>query len=260
MHFHIIFRTCDIVHSLHQTPRPFGLTKREVIQVCFKSMLESLQAHSYSIHVLGDRLSDEMLAFFNSYDVTITNGTYGNDESIRESIRLAVARPESDWVYLCEDDYLHAPECFNSIAALIEKRQEILRTKPRSIIERLRLGGSLERKPLIIHPPDYPDRYLERQRQQSYLFLAPDRHWRQIANTTFTLMAEAKTFRKFEPTFMKSASGADDGLLSSKVYGKRRFRAKALCLSPIPGLTTHMHEGVMTPLVDWEAIHKRFKE
>ena len=29
------------------------------------------------------------------------------------------------------------------------------------------------------------------------------------------------------------------------------FNNKALCISPIRGLSTHMTEGVMTPLVDW---------
>ena len=45
-----------------------------------------------------------------------------------------------------------------------------------------------------------------------------------------------------------------DSALSEKVYGRIFFKNKALCVSPIHGLSTHMTKGVMTPLVDWEII------
>ena len=49
-----------------------------------------------------------------------------------------------------------------------------------------------------------------------------------------------------------SAIGPSDAKLSEKVYGRIFFKNKALCVSPIKGLSTHMTEGVMTPLVDWD--------
>jgi hypothetical protein len=54
---------------------------------------------------------------------------------------------------------------------------------------------------------------------------------------------------------MRSSRGADDDYLSHWVLERLPYRDRALCLSPIPGVATHMHETVMTPLVDWEAIH-----
>ncbi len=35
-------------------------------------------------------------------------------------------------------------------------------------------------------------------------------------------------------------------------------REDALCISPLPGLSTHLHEGVMSPLIDWKAEAARF--
>jgi hypothetical protein len=119
-----------------------------------------------------------------------------------------------------------------------------------------RITGDLARRPLVIHPPDYPDRYLAAQRRSSLLFLAGRRHWRQISNTTFTVLAEAKTYRRFRAAFDRAAHGADDALLSATVYGDQDFASRALCLSPIPGVATHMHAGVMTPLVDWEPVFR----
>jgi len=46
--------------------------------------------------------------------------------------------------------------------------------------------------------------------------------------------------------------------LSEKIYGRIIFNNKALCVSPIKGLSTHMTEGVMTPLIDWELVCKEY--
>jgi hypothetical protein len=257
---HVIFRTCDRVLNLHSKGRPFDLDKGSIIRACFNSLFESLEGFDHSIHVLGDRLSAEITAFFNTYPVTLTNSELGNDESIRQSLSRAYERPDDEWVYLCEDDYLHVPETFRVIRDLVDNRHSVLRTRPTTpflgFIANHRLTPP-NKAPLFIHPADYPDRYLPRKRRYSLLFLAELAHWRQISNTTFTLLAEAGTFKRFRKQFDRSASGAKDGYLSRKVFGTGSFAGRALCVSPIPGLSTHMHEGTMTPFVDWEAVYHR---
>jgi hypothetical protein len=54
--------------------------------------------------------------------------------------------------------------------------------------------------------------------------------------------------------FKKASVGANDGYLSKALYGEKNFSGKILCLSPLPGLSTHMHTDTMTPLTDWEAL------
>jgi hypothetical protein len=255
--YRIIFRTCDTVHSVHKAERPFGLSKRALIELCFRSLKKSLEGYPHSIHIIADNLSPEMTAFFRGYDVTMTEGTYGNDESIRVSLKQAFSYDDSDWVYICEDDYLHQKQTFLWVDELIENRKELLLTKPKNNLKRWALGsisGALDQRPLFIHPPDYPDRYLPRERERSLLFLSKYCHWRQITNTTFTFMAEAKTLKLFRQALERSASGANDGYLSRTIFARDHFIGRALCLSPIPGLTTHMHEGVMTPLVNWKQV------
>ncbi len=252
--FHVIFRTCDIVHSLHNAPRPFGLDKRTLIKICFLSLYQSLKDYPHTIHILGDRLSEEMLKFFGNYPVTISNEELGNDKSILRSIEIASAKPDGEWVYLCEDDYLHRPESFLWLRDLISGRDEYISKRPRF---RLRAGmNMLKNVPFVIHTADYPDRYRRNQRKYSLLFISKYCHWRQISNTTFTFLAEGSTFKRFKRILNASAAGARDGYLSKKLYGAKRFTRKVLCLSPIPGIATHMHEEVMTPLVNWEAIYK----
>ena len=120
---HIIFRTCDVVNAVNNSPRPFGLDKKNLIKVCFKSLYYSAQAIPHTITVLGDKLSSEMVDFFKDYNVNFSNGSYGNDESIRQCLNIAIGLPENEWVYFCEDDYLHQPDAFRIIANLIAEKE-----------------------------------------------------------------------------------------------------------------------------------------
>ncbi|MEP7234414.1 MAG: hypothetical protein ABI778_03875 [Ignavibacteriota bacterium] len=253
--FHIILRTCDVVHSLHNAPRPFDLDKRSLIKICFKSLYNSVKDYPHRITVLGDRLSDEMKDFFRGYPVTLLNEELGNDKSIRRQIELALESPEEEWIYFVEDDYLHTPNAFKWINDFIINRSVYMSTK--LITRQLRsFRWRIDNKPLIIHTPDYPDRYLPRYLRFSMIFISKYCHWRQITNTTFTYLMQGKTVHKYKQTLLRSSIGADDGFLSRKLFGGFRFGSKALCVSPIPGVSTHMHEEVMTPLVDWEKVKK----
>jgi len=250
--FHIIFRTCDIVHSVHNAPRPFDLDKQTLIKICFLSLYTSVKDFNHTIFILGDRLSDEMMTFFKQFPVTISNEELGNDKSIRRSVEEACAQSDNTWVYLCEDDYLHQPDAFLWMADLIENRDDYIGQRP---MLRLRRGvNRLKRVPIVIHTPDYPDRYLQKYMRYSLIFTGKYCHWRQVTSTTFTFMAEAQFFKRNYLLLLRSSEGARDRYMSKKIFGDRWFGSKALCLSPIPGLATHMHEEVMTPLVDWQVI------
>lgn len=261
--FRIIFRTCESVYSVHDVSRPFNLDKRSTIKTCFRSLIESVRDFPHEIIVLGDRLCEEMTEFFAAYPVQYINETLDNERSIERSLEIACSFDADEWVYFCEDDYLHLPWAFKYIDEFIRNRANILGLAA----------------PLFIHPPDYPDRYAADRRQPAQIFLSRYCHWRQVSNTTFTFMAEVKTIRQYLSVLRRSVRGADDDLLSREIYasgpiqdsntlvhtllkGIAKLTAKnrntALCVSPIPGLTTHMHEGVMTPLHDWQKIMNQF--
>ncbi len=260
--YNVIFRTCDAVFSVNGAPRPFGLDKRSLIKLCFVSLYEAIKDYPHTIHVLGDKLSGEMQEFFEQFPVTLTNGSYGNDESIRQSIRLGLRVADDEWVYLCEDDYLHSPQAFCWIDDLLRHRAEILTFKPRPLWTAL-LVNRMHTRPLVLHPPDYPDRYRDRYRHFSMLFVSNYCHWRQVDSTTFTILLQAASLKRFEDTLLQSATGANDYYLSRRHYARyfwRGWRERMLCLSPIPGIATHLHSDVMTPLVDWRLMAERLIE
>ena len=244
-YFHIIFRACDVVQAVNKSPRPFNLDKQELIKICFRSLHESVK---HVPHILGDKLSSKLMDFFSGYDVKLSNGSYGNDESIRQSIKLALTLPDDDWVYLCEDDYLHRPETFSFISRLIAEKE----TMKVPVRKRWSSKVTYINPDLVIFPPDYPDRYLPHDLEQFYIFHSSDCHWRQVANTTFTLMLQVKVIKKYRHVFEKSSIGANDGYLSNTLFAQKEFKDRCLCLSPLAGLSTHMHADTITPLVDWK--------
>jgi hypothetical protein len=253
--YNVIFRACDAVHSVHGAPRPFGLDKTTLIKICFLSLYNSLKNYPHTIHILGDKLSIELQTFFKQFPVTLSNGTYGNDESIRQSFRMGLEFPDDEWVYFCEDDYLHVPETFLWIDEFIQNRMEILKFEPRRAFMKL-FVNKLEDKPLFIFPSDYPDRYAFNQKKPSYIFLSQYCHWRQVSHSTFTFLGETKSLKKYKKALFESAIRSRDGYLSGKLYGRLLFMGRGLCVCPIPGIATHMHDDQMTPLIDWQRLYE----
>ena len=245
----VIFRACDAVVAANNNPRPFNLSKREIVEICFKSLQASIKDYEHTITILGDKLSSELLDFFSGYDVRLSNGDYGNEESIRQSIKKSQEFPQDEWIYFCEDDYLHTPDCFMHITTLLNEKEKICYSKKNIFFK-----YEKHKPEIVIHPPDYPDRYRNKPRDRGFLFHSSTCHWRQVANSTFTFMMQVKNVKKFEQQLMKSSIGANDRYLSEHIYGTKYFKNKLLCLSPIPGLANHMHRDTATPLVDWKTV------
>jgi hypothetical protein len=254
--YNIILRACDKVESSHKAKRPFNLNKLQTIKVCFYSLYQSLQRFDYNITIIGDDLSDELLEFFTHFnDIIVDNEVLGSAaKSLQKQIKLAEQIPDNEWIYMLEDDYLHTEYAFKYLDEFITNKEKYLQSSGKKKNYFNRIIGNLADKPLIIHTPDYPDRYNPPWLRHSFIFLSKYCHWRQISNTTHTFMLEGKTLKKYLKYIKLSAVGPSDSKLSEKVYGRLFLFNKVLCISPIKGLSTHMTENVMTPLIDWETI------
>jgi len=258
--FNILFRACDKVESAHNASRVFGLNKIQTIKVCFYSMYQALQDNQYQFTIIGDDLSTELLNFFNKFNnVIIDNEKLGSAaKSLQKQIDIALSIPDDEWVYMCEDDYLHSPKAFKYISEFIENKEQYVKTSGGKKNYMNRLIGDLSSVPIVIHTPDYPDRYKPNWKRLSFIFLSKYCHWRQITNTTHTFLLQSSTIKKFEKYIKASSIGPSDSKLSKKIYGRIFFNNKALCVSPVKGLSTHMTEHVMTPLIDWESMCKEY--
>jgi len=258
--YNILFRACDKVESVHNARRAFGLNKIQTIKVCFYSLNQALQDNQYQFTIIGDDLSTELLDFFTKFNnVIVDNKKFGSAaKSLQKQIDIALSLPDDEWVYMCEDDYLHSPQAFKYISEFIENKEKYLKTSHKRKNYINRIIGDLSNIPLIIHTPDYPDRYEPPWKRLSYIFISKYCHWRQITNTTHTILLKSSTIKKFKKHIKASSIGPSDSKLSEKIYGRLFFKNKALCVSPIKGLSTHMTEGVMTPLIDWELVCEEY--
>lgn len=256
--YQIIFRACEKVDSVHNGTRPFGLNKLQIIKLSFYSIYQSLKGNDYQFTIIGDQLSNELVNFFKSFqNVLVHNQVFGSARnSLKKQIEIGLKIPDDDWIYMCEDDYLHTSYAFKYLTEFIENKRKYTETSGKKKNYLNRIIGNLNDKPLIIHPSDYPDRYDPQWKRLSFIFLSKYCHWRQISNTTHTFLLQSKTLKKFEKHIKLSAEGPSDSELSRKIYGRIFFMNKALCVSPIRGLSTHMTEGVMTPLIDWNLVYE----
>lgn len=261
----IIFRTCDKVNSVHGSPRPFGLDKLSLIKLCFKSLVHAIKNIDHSIYVVADDISLELKNFLLQYNIHLIEGVYGNDNSIRETYKIASTIPSNEYIYFCEDDYLHTPDCFEKIGDLIDNYDAIFPSKIQynfsfGTIKRnftiLSIKRFFKKPDLMIFPCDYPDRYNPKWMSKSNIFAINNSHWREVNDVTFTFLLQSKTFKKHEKTLLKSAHKANDRFLSRTLIGKHFFFNKTLCLSPMPSLSNHMHTETMSPVVNWEKVAK----
>lgn len=257
--YNIIFRACDIVNAVNKNPRPFNLEKGQVIKLCFLSLVESLKDLDFKMIVVGDKLSEEMISFFNSFEVELHLGNFGNDASIRETLKIASTIPNDEWIYFCEDDYLHLPHAFDFIDHFLDERDSLFKQKKKFF--NLYRGVNLKNKDLFIIPPDYPDHYSPKYRKSSLILFSSDCHWRQVRYITFTFLTKSSTIKKNYSLFKKASVKARDRKISRRLFGDFGFGfgTSSMCFSPIPGLSTHMHRDTMTPLQNWEKLMLEYK-
>ena len=228
----IIFRACEKQGSVNGVPRPWEMDKIEVLDLCFRSLHLALRGKPHEIHIIGDSLSEERIAFFRELepDCFIDNHTdLGNDGSILKSFELAETFDDEDIIYFCEDDYLHIMDTFYD-----------------NIVEFLEIHRDHE-IPFFVHPTDYPDQY-SRSMRRSYLICSKSCHFREVSSSTFTFLTIKKNFMKFVSKFKDSASNAQDGEFS-KIFGEG-----ALCFSPIPSLAAHLHVGTLPSYIPWDMV------
>jgi glycosyltransferase involved in cell wall biosynthesis len=254
MKYRVVFRVCEIVEAVNKLPRPWGLDKRRTILLTFNSLLASLERAEldYEIHVIEDGISDELRALL-APKVQAIHATdeRGVPASLAKSYEVALEFADEDWVYFCEDDYLHRAECMLYIDELLRSTTAYLQP--------------YDKGQLYIHPCDYPDRYMRPDRytgtvDDRYLvFCSGHCHWREVPSATYTWLMRVGVLREQRALFDENIAHHARFGTGDQYMGETLFkRADALCLSPLPSLSTHLHEAVMSPLGDWRAVAAPF--
>ena len=254
MKYCVVLRVCETVEAVNQLPRPWGLSKRQTILLTLRSLVASLEAADieYGIYVVEDGISDALGDELSKCaEAIISTDVQGVCGSLSKSYEVAQDFSDGDWVYFCEDDYLHRGVCMQYIDELLSRATEYLQ--------------SYDRELLFIHPCDYPDRYC---RPDPFTGLSDDGysifrsglcHWREVPSATYTWLMRAEVLRRHAALFRDNIDHHARFGTGDQYWGEVVFqREDALCISPLPSLSTHLHEGVMSPLIDWKAEAARF--
>jgi len=218
---HIFWRTTDKVLSLHGYKRPFNLTKKEIIQICWWSLQNALINVNHKLTIISDDSKDTSL--FTKF--SIIHEKLGNEGSMRKAYKLAKELPPEDDVFFLEDDYYMLPHSLTAITQALNQN-----------------------KGIFIHPSDYPNFYEAKHQIPSKVFYGKGCSWREVPNTTGTFACKVKNFLRYYNFFY--GCGQDDVRISTlfgwnyqemDATGKRQ----AVLIAPIPTLSAHLHIGTM---------------
>lgn len=253
----ILFRSCEanlspgsMGEGTENKPRWNGKYKLEILRKCYLSLQHSLDDRD-KIIIVNDRTTHATLEWMKSN--TKAQFQVKNITSLDElrqahpyptyhpvivnactdlmDFLVAVAQENPDeLIYICEDDYLHIPSAIPAMKSLF--------------IESKYSG--------FYAPYDYPDRYTIDSNKEATILLHKYGHLRTIPSATLTIAALGKTWLQFKYELLRAGVFADDS------WTWKAFKqVGALC--PLPGHATHLQEGCITPMINWESIYDNIR-
>ena len=187
MKYCVVLRVCETVDAVNQLSRPWGLNKLETILLTLRSLVASLKAAEieHGIYVVEDGISEALRAELEKWsEEIISTDERGVCGSLSKSYEVARHFSDGDWVYFCEDDYLHREVCMQYIDELLRGATEYLQAYDREL--------------LFIHPCDYPDRYNRPDRftgrsdDRYAIFRSGRCHWREVPAQRIPGLCELK--------------------------------------------------------------------
>jgi hypothetical protein len=186
----------------------------------------------------------------------------GNRATYARQIDILLSQTDAELVYFAEDDYVYLPDQFHLLTNFLREREDAD----------------------FVSPYDHPDCYsLDLHQQPKWVTVFDGHHWRTANSTCLTFLARKSTLAKYESVFRTYAARNDDcamwlSLTKKRVFDPfalvRYFRrgefyrrvlvkawmfcwrqilfGKALKLwVPIPGIATHLSEGLLGTGGDW---------
>jgi hypothetical protein len=244
----ILFRSCEANLGAgsqgdfnSDKPRWNGKYKLEILRKCYLSVQNSLDKTDRTI-IINDRTTPKTLKWmednsssnFNVKNITplpelAENHPYPNYHPVYPNacpdlmeFLIEIAKEnQNEIIYICEDDYLHLQHAIPAMKAVFEN------------------GYSG-----FYAPQDYPDRYTLDSSRTCELHLGPYGHLRSIPSATLTIAAKGSTWLKYKYELLRAGAFADDS------WTWKAFKQVG-CLSPVPGHSTHLQEGCITPVINW---------
>ena len=235
---HIFYRHTNHLKIGLYRPEWFSYEK------CFKNLLKTISKHENNVilNVIFDgEISKnpiyEYQHHFNTHVINAgsdINSWNATNQIIKSQCEDGMIQP-NDLIYFLENDYLHLPEWVPKVLTLFN-------THPYNYVSLY----------------DHADKYFDYNKLESKIIATSDCHWRSTPSTCGSYIISRETFLEdFEEIEIINRLCYDMGptpdhykfqLLT--LYKKRQI------LTPIPGLSTHVMNGLMSPITDWKKINE----
>jgi len=194
-----------------------------------KPCLENLFSvfNNHNIYILGDDLSEDMMVFLKSHNVTVDNQVRGKDKYMIDKFEFCRNNFKSDdIVYMVEDDYMHYPG------------SDILFEEGLQHADYVTLYDHPDKYSQFIHPnPELTDLG-----EHTIVFLTKSSHWKYTNSTTGTFAFKHKTLVEDYDIWMDQVVNNIWGYDYQGFINIRKNNRKVA--SCIPGRSAHMHPEV----------------
>lgn len=249
---------------------PFGDDKFKQAEICLRSFQSSLGSLRVKIWAILDGCPQVYRTLFERYfspeDLVFVelNGV-GNRATFTKQMDILLSQEDSEFVYLAEDDYFYLPNQFALMLKFLRDRQDVN----------------------FVTPYDHPDCYhLDLHRQPKWVTVFDGYHWRTAASTCLTFLTRKSTLTRYDRVFKTYSRRNDDCALWLSLTKRRVFnpismfqyfargdfyrsiplKAWLFCWPqilfgrtaklwvPVPGLATHLSDGLLSPGIDWLAL------
>ena len=223
----ILYRSCDKeIKNLSRAGRPSWFNKLN----CFKSIHNSIQKSQYKNSIklitIMDGKPSELSEYIKSlnYEIYFCE-KYSNLESLKFVLEFSKQFKSND-IYFIEDDYLHLDTAIDCLYTGVSS-----------------FG--------LVTGYDHMDRYTRNDdicKSNESIYYTNNRHWRTCESTTCSWAVSSGLYDTV-------ISAAEHFLLNDRDLFRYLYTKNIRLHSPVPGVTTHIHEPYMSPGIDWEKIN-----
>jgi hypothetical protein len=225
MKIHIFYRHYNVSGTDNRSrPKWFNFEK------CFVNLLKTIQNKNVELHVVFDGDIDSN--FIGKYQDKFTTHLIkaGNDQSSffqTWEIAKSIPMEQTDLVYFIENDYLHHQGWDKKVTELFETYKLLH----------------------YVSLYDHNDKYFLPMYEDlvSKIFTTETHHWRTTPSTCGSFIITKQLF-DLDYDIHTSIVGDHNKFLQ---LAEERNR---MVITPIPGLSTHCMEGLMSPTIKWDKV------
>jgi hypothetical protein len=226
MKIHIFYRHYNIEGTDYKNrPQWFDFEK------CFVNLLDTIKDKNVDLHVVMDgNVENNFIKKYQDRYILHTINAKADQISFWETWKIAKETliGEKDLIYFLENDYLHVENWVEKIISLFSSYEGLC----------------------YVSLYDHNDKYFPQHIDDSIskIYTTSDHHWRTITSTCGSFVVNKNIFE--EDYTENTTIAGDHNKFVFLAQTKNRF-----VMTPIPGLSTHCMNGLMSPTIDWEQIN-----